>query len=72
MHAYERSAPVYNNVVTKDGTTYITNGIGGCGEGLGLDFFFSEKFLKLFFFLKLIIGTTHQIGVSIGKSPLFF
>jgi len=39
VHAYERSTNVYNNIITKDGTTYITNGIGGCGEGLVDDWY---------------------------------
>jgi 3',5'-cyclic AMP phosphodiesterase CpdA len=34
VHAYERTHPVYKGNVTADAPVYITNGVGGNGEGL--------------------------------------
>lgn len=34
VHAYERSAPVFNNTLTEGGITYVTIGDGGNREGL--------------------------------------
>lgn len=35
VHAYERTFAIYNNKIDPiNGTVYITNGIGGTGEGL--------------------------------------
>ncbi len=34
VHAYERTLPIYKGNVVEDGPVYVTNGIGGNGEGL--------------------------------------
>ena len=34
VHAYERFAPIYNNVTTVDGTVYMTVGTGGQSYGM--------------------------------------
>jgi predicted MPP superfamily phosphohydrolase len=40
--AYERTKPVFNEKVVENGTVYVTNGIGGTGEGLAKNWYDPE------------------------------
>lgn len=60
-HNYERTTPVFNNIVMKPGTApvYIVNGIGGSREGF---------FLLMPFFLRLNLKQGNSGGFG-GKGP---